>query len=87
MKLTFLNRIKICWETLTIRSGHAHTAQEKQLSVFQRGYHAGLKDCEHEPLNNVVEHGQPRCKDESWCCEFRRGVCSGPNCPAYTAAG
>lgn len=48
MKLTFLNRVKICWETLTIRSGHAHTAQEKQLSIFQHGYHAGLKDAEHE---------------------------------------
>ena len=44
MTLTVWNRIKICWEVLTIRSGHAHPAQEKQLSVFLRGYSAGLKD-------------------------------------------
>lgn len=30
------------------RSGHAHSAQEKQLSTFMRGYHAGLYDRELE---------------------------------------
>ena len=44
MKLTILNRLKLCIEILTIRSGHKHTAQEKQLSVFQRGYSAGILD-------------------------------------------
>lgn len=44
MKLTIRNRIKLCFEILTIRSGHAHTAQEKQLSTFLRGYRAGMKD-------------------------------------------
>lgn len=44
MKLTIMNRIKLCFEILTIRSGHSHTAQEKQLSTFIRGYEAGLKD-------------------------------------------
>ena len=41
MTLTFYNRLKICWEVLTIRSGHDHPAQEKDLKVFQRGYEAG----------------------------------------------
>ena len=49
MKLTILKRIKLCFEVMTIRSGHAHTAQEKQLSVFQRGYETGRTD---EMLNN-----------------------------------
>ena len=44
MKLTISNRIKICFEVMTSRSGHAHTAQEKQLSVFKRGYEAGRLD-------------------------------------------
>ena len=44
MKLTFLNRIRLCLEILTVKSGHAHSAQEKQLSTFIRGYEAGLKD-------------------------------------------
>ena len=44
MKLTFLNRLRLCFEILTAKSGHAHPAQEKQLSTFIRGYEAGLKD-------------------------------------------
>ena len=44
VRLTILARLKICFEVLTIRSGHAHTAQIKQLSTFMRGYDAGLKD-------------------------------------------
>ena len=32
-RLTILARLKICLEVLTIRSGHAHTAHEKQLST------------------------------------------------------
>lgn len=50
MKLTILNRLKICFEVLTTRSGHAHTAQEKQLSTFLRGYMAGLNDKRLEEL-------------------------------------
>lgn len=44
MRLTVINRLKLCWEIITARSGHAHLAQEKQLSVFIRGYDAGLSD-------------------------------------------
>jgi hypothetical protein len=44
MKMTFLFRLKLCYEILTIKSGHKHSAQEKQLSTFQRGYAAGMKD-------------------------------------------
>ncbi len=44
MILTLVNRIKLCWEILTITSGHAHATQEKQLSTFMRGYDAGMKD-------------------------------------------
>lgn len=44
MKLTIINRLKIAFEVLTIRSGHRHTAQEKQLSTFIRGYEGGRKD-------------------------------------------
>lgn len=44
MKLTIFNKLKICFEVLTVRSGHAHAAQEKQLSIFQHGYEDGFKD-------------------------------------------
>lgn len=44
MRLALWNRLCIAFEVLTIRSGHAHTAQEKQLPVFQRGYDAGRAD-------------------------------------------
>lgn len=44
MKLTLRHRIKLCWEILTITSGHAHSAFEKNLPIFQRGYVAGRKD-------------------------------------------
>lgn len=44
MKLTLINRLKLCFEILTLRSGHRHSAQEKQLSTFIRGYEAGLYD-------------------------------------------
>lgn len=44
MKLTLKTRLMLCWEVLTTRSGHAHTAQEKQLSTFIRGYEAGRRD-------------------------------------------
>ena len=44
MKLTLRNRLKICFEVLTIRGGRGCTAQEKQLSTFLRGYYAGMED-------------------------------------------
>ena len=44
MKLTVLKRLSICFEVLTIKSGHNHTAQVKQLSVFKYGYDCGMKD-------------------------------------------
>ena len=55
VKLTFINRLRLCWEILTIRSGHAHTAQEKILSTFMRGYYAGVKDAN---LNQLQEPQQ-----------------------------
>lgn len=51
-KLTIINRLKLCWEILTVRSGHNHSAQEKQLSTFQRGYGAGTKDARLMMENN-----------------------------------
>lgn len=39
-----MNRLRLCWEILTITSGHAHIAKEKQLSTFQKGYNSGLLD-------------------------------------------
>ena len=45
-KLTILYRLKLCFEILTIRSGHKHTANEKQLSTFQKGYRAGRMEDE-----------------------------------------
>jgi hypothetical protein len=44
MKLTLKRRFSICIEVLFIRSGHSHTAQEKQLSIFKNGYDAGVLD-------------------------------------------
>ena len=38
-----VNKIKLCFEILTAKSGHKHPAQEKQLSTFKRGYSAGNK--------------------------------------------
>ena len=49
MNLTMINKIKLCFEILTAKSGHKHHAQEKQLSTFQHGYAAGMRD---EKLNN-----------------------------------
>lgn len=44
MKLTILNRFKLCFEILFTRSGHNHPSFEKQLSTFQRGYSAGMEE-------------------------------------------
>ena len=49
MNLTMINKIKLCLEILTAKSGHKHQAQEKMLSTFQRGYAAGVND---ERLSN-----------------------------------
>ena len=49
MNLTIVNKIKLCFEILTAKSGHKHQAQEKMLSTFQRGYAAGVND---ERLSN-----------------------------------
>jgi len=46
MQLTLINRLKICFEVLTIRSGHKHPASEKQLSTFLHGYSYGFDDGE-----------------------------------------
>ena len=47
MKLTIINRLKLCFEILTVRSGHKHPAFEKQISTFQRGYVIGFRDGQH----------------------------------------
>jgi len=63
MKLTFIQRVKICFEVLFVRSGHAHTAQEKQLSVFQNGYAAGIEDREarfRTPLKRIKHSSSER---------------------------
>ena len=57
MKLTIIHRIRIAWEALTSRSGHAHPSQEKQLSTFQRGYDAGMKDAKLSLENVERTHG------------------------------
>ena len=44
MRLTIIHRLRLCFEILTSRSGHKHPSNEKQLSVFQRGYLAGFVD-------------------------------------------
>ena len=44
MGLTVWNRLKLCWEILSITSGHNHTAQDKQLSTFVKGYECGMND-------------------------------------------
>jgi len=51
MKLTVFKRLKLCFEIITIRSGHSHTAQEKELSTFMKGYAAGIKDAKQESKN------------------------------------
>lgn len=48
MRLTIKNRLKLCFEILTTTSGHGHPTDEKQISIFQRGYAAGLRDGKHE---------------------------------------
>jgi hypothetical protein len=54
MKLTLKRRLAICFEVLFARSGHAHTAQEKQLSTFIKGYKAGNFDKTIELSNDVA---------------------------------
>ena len=61
MKLTFATRLKLCWEILTVRSGHTHSAQEKQLSTFQRGYAAGMEDSALE-----AQAAPGVCTNRSW---------------------
>lgn len=52
MRLTFMNRLKLCFEILTIKSNHKHAAFEKNLSTFQRGYQCGLHDGSYEFAQN-----------------------------------
>ena len=42
MKLTLWTKLKLCLEILIASSGNIQTAQEKQLSTFQRGNAKGL---------------------------------------------
>ena len=59
VKLTIINRLKLCWEILTVRSGHSHSAQEKQLSTFQRGYCAGMRDMKLVSDSDTCEWNSP----------------------------
>ena len=52
-KVKISKRLKICFEVLFLRSGHKHPAQEKQISVFQNGYSAGLEDARFEYANEI----------------------------------
>jgi len=63
MKLSFKNRIKLCWEIISARSGHAHAAQEKQLSTFIKGYDAGRHDQQLEYNHQINSDGKecPYC--------------------------
>lgn len=49
MKLTLINRIRLCIEILTIKGRNGSPAYEKQLRTFMRGYDSGRGD---EVLNN-----------------------------------
>lgn len=44
MQLTLINRLRLCCEILTAKSGHGHPASEKRLSTFTRGYSCGYTD-------------------------------------------
>ena len=54
MKLTLWNRLKLCFEILTIRSGHKHSAFEKDLSSFKRGFRAGVIDSQYAVHEKVA---------------------------------
>lgn len=69
MRLTFRKRLHLIWEILTTTSGHPHCSNIKQLSTFQDGYVAGMKDAEYmdslkyyELIYNVQSkhHGETR---------------------------
>lgn len=47
LTLTLKNIIKLCYEILTITSGHKHKTSEKKLSSFQKGYLHGFRDAEY----------------------------------------
>lgn len=44
MILTFRNRLKICYEVLTIRDKQQTFTHEKIQPIFMRGYVAGMND-------------------------------------------
>jgi hypothetical protein len=44
MKLTIINRLKLCWEILTFKGNVDYPVYEKELPIFIRGYQAGVKD-------------------------------------------
>lgn len=48
MTLNIWLKFKLCWEIITLRSGHNHPPQLKQLSTFEIGYKAGFIDATHE---------------------------------------
>ncbi len=66
MNLSIWTRLKLCWEIMTLRSGHKHPSQLKQLSTFQAGYKAGFIDASYEMKNHksqdVPDFGDGRGK-------------------------
>lgn len=67
MKLTLKNRLKLCWEILTIYPGcyrFGNCPNEKALAVFQRGYVAGMKDARHEATT-------PNTPQDAKCCDWK----------------
>ena len=66
-------RLKICFEVLFLRSGHKHPAQEKQISVFQNGYSAGLDDARFEYANEL-ESCYSEIKDKDLIIEEKHNL-------------
>jgi len=78
MRLTIKNRLILCWEILTVKSGHVHNADEKQLSTFIRGYEAGRKDQQYE---NTLQTNLDRAPE---CNCFKPDTLVHESCPVHT---
>lgn len=57
MKLTLINRLKLCFEILTVKG-----TQEKKLSTFRRGYDSGFKDKSYD-TDQEIKRVAERCAD------------------------
>ena len=73
MRLTLKYRLKLCFEILTYRSGHAHHADDKGFSLFMNGYNAGFKDGSYN-VNLVVKDALNKLLND--CINFDGGKLS-----------